>query len=137
MSGGEGARRVGRWGEALAAEYLRRQGYKLLSSGYCCRMGEIDLIGVREGILAFVEVKTRQNERFGQGREFVGQRKQVRILAAAQQYLLEHPSCNGLQPRFDVAEVMAPKGTATADPAIYYLENAFDVGGWSDGYSTF
>lgn len=95
MSGGEGARRVGRWGEALAAEYLRRQGYKLLSSGYCCRMGEIDLIGVRDGILAFVEVKTRQNERFGQGREFVDQRKQVRILAAAQQYLLEHPSCNG------------------------------------------
>ena len=69
-------RRVGRWGEALAAEYLRRQGYKLLSSGYCCRMGEIDLIGVRDGILAFVEVKTRQNERFGQGREFVDQRKQ-------------------------------------------------------------
>ena len=125
MSGGEGARRVGRWGEALAAEYLRRQGYKLLSSGYCCRMGEIDLIGVRDGILAFVEVKTRQNERFGQGREFVDQRKQVRILAAAQQYLLEHPSCNGLQPRFDVVEVYAPQGESTRKPVVRHWEGVF------------
>ena len=125
MSGGEGARRVGRWGEALTAEYLRRQGYKLLSSGYCCRMGEIDLIGVRDGILAFVEVKTRQNERFGQGREFVDQRKQVRILAAAQQYLLEHPSCNGLQPRFDVVEVYAPQGESTRKPVVRHWEGVF------------
>lgn len=136
MSGGENARLIGRWGEALVAEYMRRQGYKLLAVGYRCRMGEIDLIGQRNGILALVEVKTRQDERFGQGREFVDLRKQERVLAAAQQYLLEHPS-DGLQPRFDVAEVVAEKGTATENPIIHYLENAFEIGGWSDAYTAF
>lgn len=136
MSGGENARLVGRWGEALVAEYLRRQGYKLLATGYRCRMGEIDLIGTRNGILAFVEVKTRQDDRFGQGREFVDRRKQTRILAAARQYLLDYP-LGELQPRFDVAEVLAPEGRATQEPEIYYLENAFGAGGWSDAYTTF
>lgn len=136
MSGGENARLVGRWGEALVAEYLRRQGYKLLATGYRCRMGEIDLIGTRNGILAFVEVKTRQDGRFGRGREFVDRRKQERVLATAGQYLSDHPH-NGLQPRFDVAEVLAAEGTATQDPEICYLENAFEAGGWNDAYTTF
>ena len=136
MSGGENARLVGRWGEALVAEYLRRQGYKLLATGYRCRMGEIDLIGSQNGVLAFVEVKTRQDGRFGQGREFVDWRKRERILAAARQYLLNHP-CDGLQPRFDVAEVLAPEGTATRNPEICYLEHAFEAGGWKDAYTTF
>lgn len=136
MSGGENARLVGRWGEALVAEYLRRQGYRLLATGYRCRMGEIDLIGVRDGVLAFVEVKTRQDGRFGQGREFVDRRKQERMLATARQYLMEHPG-DELQPRFDVAEVLASEGTATRNPEISYLEHAFEAGGWNDAYTTF
>ena len=87
-------------------------------------MGEIDLIGTKDGILAFVEAKTRQNGRFGEGREFVDKRKQERIRTTAQYYLLEHPELL-LQPRFDVAEITAHDGTATKEPIIHYLENAF------------
>lgn len=125
MSTRSNARLIGRWGEALIAEYLRRQGYRLLATGYRCRMGEIDLIGTKADILAFVEVKTRQDNRFGTGREFVGQHKQDRIRITAQLYLQEHPELS-LQPRFDVAELVASHGTATQNPIIHYLENAFD-----------
>ena len=35
---------TGAWGEALAAEYLRKKHYKLVAAGFQCRFGEIDLI---------------------------------------------------------------------------------------------
>ena len=55
------SRAEGTWGEALAAEYLQKHGYKLAAHGYQCRFGEIDLIAWDGDILCFVEVKTRTN----------------------------------------------------------------------------
>lgn len=123
MSGGQAARRAGRWGEAVTAEYLRRAGYMILETGYRCRMGEIDLIARKDGILAFVEVKTRRSGAFAAPREFVDARKQRRLRLTAQAYLAAHPEC-ALQPRFDVAEVLAPEGPA-GEARVTYLENAF------------
>ena len=37
-------KRVGDWGEALTAEYLRGRGWHILESGFACPEGEIDLI---------------------------------------------------------------------------------------------
>ena len=54
------AKRVGNWGEALTAEYLRGKGYHILDSGFRCQEGEIDLIAQKGDTLAFVEVKTRR-----------------------------------------------------------------------------
>lgn len=86
-------------------------------------MGEIDLIAADKTYLRFVEVKLRKNDDFAQAREFVDHRKQERIMVTAKLYLAGHPT--ELQPRFDVAEVYAPEGTATLKPQIIYLENAF------------
>ena len=55
--------------------------------------------------------------------EAVTAAKRNKLRAAAQQYLLEHPS--SLQPRFDVAQVFASQGMRTAHPRIEYVENAF------------
>ena len=41
MSGQE-SRLLGRWGEALAAEHLRRAGYQILAANWRSRFGEID-----------------------------------------------------------------------------------------------
>ena len=49
--------------------------------------------------------------------------KQARLRTTAELYLAQNPTER--QPRFDVAEVYAPQGTATAQPRIIYLENAF------------
>lgn len=123
MSGGE-ARLLGRWGEALVAEDLRRRGFRILEAGYRSRFGEIDLIAENGRYLTFTEVKLRSSEDFAPGRSAVDARKQARLRSTAQLWLAEHPE-NTLQPRFDVAEVLAPQGIRTAKPKIQYIEDAF------------
>lgn len=114
---------LGRYGEALAAEYLRKKGYTVLGLNYRTRLGEIDVIASKRHFVAFVEVKLRKDDRFAEAREFVTCSKQRRILSAAQQWLLEK-ECS-LQPRFDVMEIYAPQGVNTVKPVIHHLENAF------------
>ena len=62
---------LGPWGEAQAADYLRRKGYTLVAANYRCRFGEIDLIVRNRRYLVFVEVKLRKSAGFAQAREFV------------------------------------------------------------------
>ena len=113
----------GAWGEALAAEYLRKKHYKILASGYRCRFGEIDLIAANRTHLVFVEVKLRKNDDFATAREFVDHRKQDRLRTTAKMYLASNPT--KLQPRFDVIEIYAPEGMETKRPVINHLEDAF------------
>ena len=114
---------AGAWGEAVAAEYLRKKHYKIIASGYHSRFGEIDLIVRSRKFLVFVEVKLRKSARFAQAREYVDARKQDRLRMTASVYLSRNPT--NLQPRFDVIEIYAPEGTATRKPEIYHMEDAF------------
>ena len=123
MSGGAKARLRGQWGEEQVAEKLRLDGWTVVARNYRCRMGELDLVAQNGTFLAFVEVKLRKDDRFGSACEAVTTSKQRKLRAAAQYYLMSHPT--RLQPRFDVAEVYAPLGVRTEEPAIYYIENAF------------
>ncbi len=118
------AKRVGDWGEALTAEYLRGRGWHILESGFACPEGEIDLIAQKGDTLAFVEVKTRQSAHYGAGREAVDRRKQRKITATAFRYLAQHPEVP-TKIRFDVAEIVAPQGVRTEHPELHYLANAF------------
>lgn len=113
----------GAWGEALAAEYLRKKRYKIIGAGYFCRFGEIDLIARDRKFLVFVEVKLRKSGSFAHAMEYVDRRKQDRIRMTASMYLSENPT--DLQPRFDVIEIYAPVGTATDHPEIRHMEDAF------------
>ena len=114
---------VGAWGEALAAEYLRKKKYNLLANGYRCRFGEIDLIVSNKKYLVFVEVKLRKSDRFASAMDFVDYHKRNRIRTTAEVYLSQYPT--DLQPRFDVIEVYAPDGLQTKKPIINHLEDAF------------
>ena len=113
----------GAWGEALAADYLRKKRYRLVAAGYRSRFGEIDLIVENKKFLVFVEVKLRKTDRFARAFEYVDRNKQDRLRTTASVYLAERPT--KLQPRFDVIEIYAPEGTATADPEILHMEDAF------------
>jgi len=117
------ARLLGKWGERLVADDLRKRGWRILEVNYRCRHGEIDMIAENRQYISFVEVKLRRSDRFGQPREFVTREKQRKLRTAAELYLMENPT--QLQPRFDVAEVYAPQGMNTPRPVITYLENAF------------
>ena len=114
---------TGAWGEALAADYLRKKHYRLMATGYKCRYGEIDLIVCNKQYLVFVEVKLRKSNSFAAAREFVDFRKQSRLRTTASLYLDQNPT--NLQPRFDVIEIYAPDGTETKKPIINHLEDAF------------
>lgn len=114
---------AGAWGEALAAEYLRKKHFEIVAAGYRSRFGEIDLIARDKRFLVFVEVKLRKSARFAQALEYVDRHKQDRIRVTASIYLAQNPT--PLQPRFDVIEVYAPEGTQTRHPEIYHLEDAF------------
>ena len=122
MSGGE-AKLLGRWGEALAAEYLRKKRYVLVACNYRCRFGEVDLIVENRTYVVFVEVKLRKSDRFAAAMEYVDHRKQNRLRTTAQLWLSQHPT--GKQPRFDVIEIYAPEGLATRRPQICHWEDAF------------
>ena len=115
---------VGAWGESVAAEYLRKKHYEIVAAGYHCRFGEIDLIARNRKYLVFVEVKLRRSASFAKAFEYVDRRKQDRIRVTASMYLSQNPT--ELQPRFDVIEVYAPEGTATARPEIHHMEDAFE-----------
>ena len=114
---------LGPWGEALAAEYLRKKGCRIEAMNYRTRLGEIDIIAANRRYLIFCEVKLRKTADFAAAREFVDARKQQRLRSTALVYLSQHETT--LQPRFDVIEIYAPEGTATKKPQINHMEDAF------------
>ena len=114
---------LGPWGEALAAEYLRKKGCRIEAMNYRTRLGEIDIIAANRRYLIFCEVKLRKTADFAAAREFVDARKQQRLRTTALVYLSQHEI--NLQPRFDVIEIYAPNGTATKKPQINHMEDAF------------
>ena len=120
---GEESRRLGRWGEDLAAAFLEEKGCRIVDRNWKCRFGELDLVAEGEGYLCFVEVKLRRTQRFGTGAEQVDQRKREKLRITAELYLQERPAV--LQPRFDVIEVLAPNGLGTKNPKIRHIEGAF------------
>lgn len=56
---------TGNYGEDLACEYLKKQGYKILERNYRIRGGEIDLVARDGDYLVFVEVKARYSHEYG------------------------------------------------------------------------
>jgi len=107
---------LGDRGEAAVAAALERRGYRVLERQYRCRWGEIDLIARSpEGVVCFVEVKTRSSAAFAQAREAVTAAKQRRLRSAAGCYLAERALEDPC--RFDVAEVYGRR--------IHYMISAF------------
>lgn len=96
---------LGRLGEELAAGYLQQEGYEILCRNYRCSFGEIDVIARKDGIICFVEVKTRSTDRYGQPAEAVNREKQRRIRLTAAFFLEEEEYfCRGTE--FQVMEIL-------------------------------
>ncbi|HXC61421.1 MAG TPA: YraN family protein, partial [Nitrospiria bacterium] len=67
-------RQFGIDGESLAAEFLRKKGYRILERNYRTQRGEMDIIAEEGGALVFVEVKARRGDQFGGPHSAVGWR---------------------------------------------------------------
>lgn len=115
----------GKWGEQLAARFLKKQRYKII--GQRVRVGkrdELDMIAQHRGTLIFVEVKTRKNETFGRPFSAVDSAKRKHLSRAAVAYLRKEKT----EPefiRFDVIEVIGEPGGDP--PEIRHIENAFPL----------
>jgi putative endonuclease len=111
---------TGEIGEAMAAEYLKKQGYKILVCRYRSQSGEIDIVAKRRSTFVFVEVKTRRSTAFGMPSEAVNVRKQQKIISTALCYLNENKE-QGAACRFDIVEILL----IGRQPQCNHIVNAF------------
>jgi putative endonuclease len=130
-------KQLGDRGEALVAQWLRRQGWHILAQQWHCRWGELDLVAYHplpQVCLAFVEVKTRR--RRGSldqaGRLAITPQKQRKLWRSAEHFLHQHPHYGDLPCRFDVALVASvatpghpPLSTQQGLALVEYIEDAF------------
>ena len=116
---GRGAAAPGRSGEDRAAAWYEAAGYEVLERNWRSRLGELDLVCRRGGLVVICEVKARSSDRFGSPLEAVGERKRQRLRRLAALYVA---SAGGerrtAQVRFDVA-------VADASGHLTVVEDAF------------
>ena len=108
--------------ETLAARFLKKQRYKILETNYRTRQGEIDIIARDGDTIAFVEVKARNSDQFGNPKGAVTFQKQRKISMAALQYL-KATEQSDVKARFDVVSICS----RTNPPAIEIIKNAFEL----------
>lgn len=114
----------GQRAEEIAASYLRSQGFDILERNYRRRLGELDIIAQRAGLLVIAEVRTRSSAAYGGAAASVDRRKQRRITRAAAALLQQRSDLARLPVRFDVIVVLDPNGVS---PRIEWLQHAFDA----------
>lgn len=112
---------LGRWGEKVAADYLKSKGYSIVDRNVRTPYGEIDIIAGSEDLLIFVEVKTRTTTNYGMPETSVTQQKRKHIIDTVLFYFQEHTDleCDW---RIDVIAIRGKK--YTPKPEITHFQNA-------------
>lgn len=87
-------------GEVLAAAYLQEQGYVLLAANYRYAHREIDLVMEKDGLVVFVEVKTRGRTALTDGMSAVDRKKQMFLYSAAAKFMRQQNRDEDV--RFDI-----------------------------------
>ena len=110
---------LGKKGEDLAVEYLIRQGYRILERNWRSGHKEIDIIALKDGILAAVEVKTRKSEDYGEPDIAVGAMKQQMLVWAADTYV-RYKNLD-VDVRFDIISIILNE----TEQKLEHIEDAF------------
>ncbi|AXY01934.1 YraN family protein [Vibrio alfacsensis] len=99
-------RHIGNQYEALAKQYLQRQGLRFLQQNYLTKVGEIDLIFQQGETIVFVEVKYRKNDHYGSAAEMVTYTKMRKLVKTAHIWLRQKQyNAQNLDYRFDVIAI--------------------------------
>lgn len=96
--------RLGRRGEEVAQRLLKEKGYSIIQANYRAKAGEIDVVAEKDGVLAFVEVRTRRGPDFGTPEESLTREKRRHMIDAAQEYL-QHTASEGREWRIDLVAI--------------------------------
>jgi putative endonuclease len=116
--------KLGRWGEQIAADYLRNLGYTVLGTNLRTPFGEIDIVASQGKTLVFVEVKTRKSSALGLPEISITPKKFSHMLLSAQSYLLGHSEATQ-DWRIDVISIRHQP--EDQPPEIVQFENVNDV----------
>jgi putative endonuclease len=111
-------RRKGTEYEQVAADYLTKNGVRILEKNYRNRKGEIDIIGRDGDYTVFFEVKYRRDSSKGSPAEAVTYYKQKNICMVADYYRMVHGMNDGTPIRYDVVGICGDK--------ITWYKNAFE-----------
>lgn len=99
----------GRDGEKAAERFLKKKGYRILETNFRGSAGEIDIVGEQDGVLAFVEVKSRAGNELGHPAEALTPHKRKKIGQVARQFLARY-QVQGRDCRFDVVSITGDPG---------------------------
>lgn len=110
---------LGRLGEELAVSHLQKDNYEILETNWVFQKAEIDILALKDNVLAIIEVKTRSTLDFGLPQEFVKPKKIQLLVKAVNEYI----TLNNLdvEARFDIIAIYNNKGKFV----IEHIEDAF------------
>ena len=109
----------GKEGEALAVSHLLKKGYKILANNYRSGRAEIDIIAEEDGVYIFVEVKTRETDKYGLPEEAVSTKKINMMAQGAEDFLIEF-GFNG-DCRYDIISIIKNQHKTE----LTHIEDAF------------
>lgn len=110
---------LGDKGEAIASDYLQKEGYQIEARNYRYSRNEVDIIARKNDLMIFVEVKTRTSTYFGYPEESVTRRKAELIMQAAENYIFENNWKGRI--RFDIIAIEFKEN----QHQVHYFPDAF------------
>jgi putative endonuclease len=113
---------LGKKAEDLAAEFLLKNGYKILARNFRYQKAEIDIITEKDSLIVIVEVKARSTDVFNLPQEAVNKKKIKSIVSAADHYLEEFNKEQEV--RFDIISVLPDE---KGNLSIEHIINAFEA----------
>jgi putative endonuclease len=110
----------GKAGEQMAAEWLERQGFHLIFRNWKFARYELDVIASRNGILHFIEVKSRHGDLFGKPEDWVNRKKGRHLLTAGEAFQNKYPVWKLIQ--YDILSIML---TPDGKPDFFFIEDVY------------
>lgn len=108
---------IGGYKEDIATEYLIEHGYTIIDRNFSCKSGEIDIVAKDKEYLCFIEVKYRENNKYGDALETINYKKQQKLFKCANIYITSNKLVENLNYRFDVVAIKGEN--------IELIKNAF------------
>lgn len=112
-------RRFGDAGEDLAVAYFEQRGFRVVARNWLCRLGEIDIVMERRGILHFVEVKARRSLEFGYPETSITGKKLRHLARTIEAYFSRH----GHIPEEFHVHALAITRLSDAEPEYHWVED--------------